>query len=135
MAQKRKMCQLKVEIPATASHVEAFVAGLRARLECLSDDTARFAAELLLRESLANAVSHGCRENVSRNVQCALRIRERALTIVVRDDGGGFDWHTRQGREAGPAQASGRGLEIIRRYATRVRFNRCGNTVSILKRW
>jgi anti-sigma regulatory factor (Ser/Thr protein kinase) len=135
MAGRRKMCQLKVEIPATASHVEAFLAGLRARLECFSDDTARFAAELLLRESLANAVSHGCRESANRKVQCALRLRERALTLVVRDDGCGFDWQTWQRRETRPAQASGRGLEIIRRYATRVRFNHCGNTITILKRW
>jgi serine/threonine-protein kinase RsbW len=135
MMEPRKPCQMKEEIPATLDHVERFIGGLRTRLQCLSDETARFAVELLLREALVNAVSHGCCGNGNRRVHCALRLRERRLTIVVRDDGCGFDWQTWQSREAGLAQASGRGLEIIRRYATRVRFNRAGNTVAILKRW
>ncbi len=57
------------------------------------------------------------------------------------DDGDGFDWRAvLQRRKENTATtaataASGRGLEILLRYATRVRFNEKGNAVTIVKRF
>ena len=135
MGNLRDMCQVKDEIAATLDNIEVFIAGLGLRLQCLPAEPIAFALELLVRESLVNAVAHGCHEDARRKVRCAIRLRDGRMTIVVRDDGCGFDWGSLWHREAGLAQASGRGLEIIRRYATRVRFNRSGNTIMILKRW
>lgn len=135
MGDTGQMCQVKEEMPATLEKIEAFIAGLGLRLPCFPAEPVGFALELLAREALVNAVAHGCRDDASRKVHCAVRLREGRMTIVVQDEGCGFDWRSLWRREAGLAQDSGRGLEIIRKYATRVRFNRSGNTVMILKRW
>ena len=92
-----------------------------------------FAAELLMREAVTNAVVHGCGGDRSRHVFCRVRLKGRKLTIVVADNGGGFDWRAAWSRSAGLSDPSGRGIEILRRYSTRVRFNRSGNTVVIFK--
>ncbi len=91
---------------------------------------AGFAAELLLREALANAVAHGAQGALpSAEVTCIVRWRKQRLTIAVRDDGPGFDWRSRLVREMDEEAESGRGLVLYRQYATRFRFNEAGNVV------
>ena len=62
-------------------------AGLLDRVNC-------FAAELLLREALTNAVVHGCHAESGKQVRCSMRLKGRRLLIVVDDDGDGFDWRS-----------------------------------------
>jgi serine/threonine-protein kinase RsbW len=51
-----------------------------------------FEIEIALREALANAVIHGCRNDRSKIVECELSRRDAGdLVIVVRDPGPGFD--------------------------------------------
>jgi len=52
----------------------------------------------------------------------------------VRDDGAGFDWRAAWGREAGISASNGRGIAILRPYATRMRFNE-GNAVTMTKQF
>jgi anti-sigma regulatory factor (Ser/Thr protein kinase) len=92
-----------------------------------------FAAELLLREALENAVSHGCCPGGG-IITCVVRRRPGRLLIVVCDDGNGFDWRAASGREPSLTETHGRGLAILRQYASRVRFNDKGNQVAIWKR-
>src|SRR3954470_3758177 len=51
-----------------------------------------FQMETALRESLANAIIHGCKSDPSKNVQCTVACDEdRGMLIIVRDAGRGFD--------------------------------------------
>jgi serine/threonine-protein kinase RsbW len=51
-----------------------------------------FEVETALRESLANAVVHGCKNDRSKQVQiCVACDESRGMLIVVRDPGSGFD--------------------------------------------
>ena len=93
-----------------------------------------FAAELLVREALTNAVLHGSHGDASKNVRCVLRLRRRRLFIAVQDEGAGFDWRAARSATAKVPESSGRGMQILRTYATRVRFNDKGNVVTMIKR-
>jgi len=117
----------------TLDSVESIFAEFRRRLRYTLPSKARFAAELLLREALTNAVIHGSGANPAMSVHCAIRMRDRKLIIAVADGGPGFDWHSQSGQTADSASCSGRGLEIFRKFATRVRFSARGNLVTLVK--
>ena len=54
--------------------------------------------------------------------------------VFRADDGEGFDWRSARSHEASTASSSGRGMEIFRTYATRVRFSRKGNVTTLIRR-
>jgi serine/threonine-protein kinase RsbW len=125
--------RMRATLPATLEAVEDFFADFRRRVEGAATHAERFAAELLLREALNNAVIHGCRSDAGKRIHCVLRLRGKRLLIAVRDEGEGFDWRAARQDTGGSAAASGRGVDILRRYATRVRFNDRGNSVAVVK--
>lgn len=126
-------CEMRMALPATLEAVEEFFVEFHRRSKALIGRHNCFAAELLLREALANAVVHGCGGNPARQVRCALRLRGARLFIAVADDGEGFDWRAARIAASIP-DCSGRGIEILYRYANQVRFNRKGNAVTMIKR-
>ncbi len=105
-----------------------------------------FRSEMLLREALANAVDHGAKGSYDGNpggagcvvrgvVRSTFRAGRGSLFMVIHDEGKGFDWRAVWNRQAGPEAEGGRGIEILRRYASVVRFNTKGNTVMLLQRF
>lgn len=90
-----------------------------------------FATELLLREMLTNAVVHGCRKTSHGCIRCVLRLRETRLSFAIQDSGPGFDWRAAWHSQSRAADCSGRGLEILRKYASRFRFNKLGNGIVV----
>jgi len=134
-AVRRPECEMRAVLPATMEAVEGFFADFRLRNRSLTTRAHAFGAELLLREALNNALVHGCRQDPSRRIRCVLRLGDGRLTIAVEDDGVGFDWRAAAGRPTDDGKTSGRGMEILRTYSTRVRFNSRGNAVTIWKRF
>jgi anti-sigma regulatory factor (Ser/Thr protein kinase) len=94
-----------------------------------------FTAELLLREALTNAVRHGGRSNARQRISCTLRAKPASLLIVIRDGGHGFNWAARGKSCPDPSATGGRGIAILRKYASAVRFNREGNMVALFRRF
>jgi hypothetical protein len=131
----RIVCELKATLPPTLEALEAFVEDFRLVYGHWRHSTAPFAAELLMREALVNAIEHGCRRDPGLSVRCTARLRARRLTIAVVDEGRGFDWRAQWSRQPGPLASSGRGLEILQQWATRVRFNQKGNAITIMRRF
>ena len=131
----RPRYDIRISLPASLEALEQFFREFRERCACLADRSDRFAAELLLREAMTNAVLHGCEGDPARQVRCVLRMKPGRLVFRVADDGEGFDWRTAWDLEAAASACSGRGLEIFRKYATRVRFNSKGNAATILRRF
>jgi serine/threonine-protein kinase RsbW len=127
-------CELHIVLPATLAAIEEFFVEFRRRAEALLERRNCFAAELLVREALTNAVVHGCGADPAKKVHCRLRLRRGRLLIVVADEGPGFDWRSARERTALEPDTSGRGMEIYYRYAQRVRFNEKGNAVAIIRR-
>jgi anti-sigma regulatory factor (Ser/Thr protein kinase) len=126
---------LRTEIPATLEAVEAFCVEFRRwRAEACADLDA-FSAELLLREALTNSVVHGSAEDPRKRVSCVLRAKRGRLIIAIRDGGQGFDWRAAWDRKADSRDTGGRGIEILRQYASAVRFNPSGNSVTLIQRF
>jgi anti-sigma regulatory factor (Ser/Thr protein kinase) len=126
---------MRCVVPATLQAVEELVADFRRRTQALLNRVNGFAAELLLREALTNAVAHGSHADPSKQVHCFLRLKRGRLLIAVEDYGCGFDWRAAWSTPAASSDCSGRGMEILRKYATRVRYNDRGNAVTIVKRF
>jgi anti-sigma regulatory factor (Ser/Thr protein kinase) len=103
------------------------------RTDCPGRDA--FAAELLLREALTNSVCHACGRDPRRLISVFIRLRGDRFTLVVRDDGAGFDWRTELNHNALDGDVGGRGLAIYRAYADRIRFNRKGNQLILVRRF
>ena len=127
--------EMRATLAPTLEAIEEFVAEFRGCVGGRAGSGYRFSAELLLREALTNAVVHGCCGDSSKRVRCVLRLRNGLLTIAVRDPGAGFDWRAKRAPGEPGLSASGRGLEILKHYALRVRFNRKGNLVTMIQRF
>jgi anti-sigma regulatory factor (Ser/Thr protein kinase) len=131
----RHLSDLRASLPPTLEAVEAFCTECRRRLGAAATSRECFIAELLLREVLTNAVAHGARSNPGAPVFCAVRLDRSRITLVVRDQGKGFDWRTMWNRPPDDDADSGRGMQILRTYANRVRFNACGTVVAVTRKF
>jgi anti-sigma regulatory factor (Ser/Thr protein kinase) len=97
------------------------------------------------REAVGNAIQHGNRRDSNRCVQVHYRQGPDAITIVVRDEGEGFDPHLylRQAIQKDAAQAArdrhnkggqgGLGILMIVRCTDSVDYNKKGNVVTLTK--
>jgi serine/threonine-protein kinase RsbW len=131
----RSGLEMRRDMPATFESVEQFIVDFRERCQALLDPKSLFGAQLLLREALANAVRHGSHADPNKQIRCCLRIKGGRLLIAVRDFGCGFDWRRAWDNQAASPDCSGRGIEILRKYSSRVRYNDRGNAVIIVKRF
>ena len=123
------------ELPATLEAVEEFCTEFQRWRASVCADLNSFSTALLLRESLTNAVIHGCGGDPRKHISCVLRAKPGRLLIAIRDAGEGFDWRAAWDRRPDVSETSGRGVEILRRYSNSVRFNRKGNSVTLVKRF
>jgi serine/threonine-protein kinase RsbW len=95
-----------------------------------------FAVRLSLEEAVVNALKHGNRGDPAREVRVSWYVEPSFVAATVRDQGEGFDPQRVPDPLAPENQdrPSGRGLLLMRRYMTRVRFNRRGNCLTLYKR-
>jgi len=90
----------------------------------------RFAVELLLREALTNAVVHAAEAD---EVWCEVELLAHGIAVRVEDNGNGFDWRRHMRATSAAAGESGRGVPILRRYSSALRFNEKGNSVEAIR--
>ncbi|MFI5091092.1 MAG: ATP-binding protein [Terriglobales bacterium] len=95
-----------------------------------------FEVETALRESLTNAVIHGCKGDAGKKVQvCVACDESRGMLIVVRDPGGGFD----PSALPDPLLAEnlfsdhGRGVYLINQLMDEVQFHHGGTEIHMRK--
>ncbi|HTS46531.1 MAG TPA: ATP-binding protein [Bryobacteraceae bacterium] len=127
--------EMRCTFPATFEAAEQFIVEFRRQSQAVLDRESCFAAELLVREALINAVRHGSHNDPRKQVRCCVRLKGGRLLITVKDRGCGFDWRALWSNQAATSDCSGRGIEILRKYASRVRYNDRGNAVAIVKRF
>ena len=86
------MIRIEVTLNAESTAISPVVEGIMEmarRLECAAGK--EFEIETALREALANAIVHGCKNDPTKKVQCCVGCdEERGMLIVVRDPGSGF---------------------------------------------
>ena len=83
--------EFRQEIPGSLAVVDEVCVGVRRWAVAVQLPNC-YAVELLLREALTNAATHGCGGDASKRVSCVLRLRPGRVIIAVRDPGPGFDW-------------------------------------------
>jgi serine/threonine-protein kinase RsbW len=90
-----------------------------------------FAVRLALEEAVTNAVKHGHANEPSKRARIGWVVSASAVTLVVEDDGAGFDPE----RVPDPClpenqeRPGGRGVFLMRSYMSWLRFNDAGNRV------
>ena len=94
-----------------------------------------FGVHLMLEESIVNAIKHGHQHDSSKEVEVRYRISREHVLVEVEDEGAGFISSLVPDATAPENlnRPSGRGLLLIRHYATWVRFNNWGNCVAFCK--
>jgi serine/threonine-protein kinase RsbW len=93
--------------------------------------------ELALREALGNAVLHGNQERPRTRVHVRCRCQPgNEVSIVVTDQGKGFDFGKMAGRDltSEPAAEHGHGILLMKAYMDDVHFERGGSEVHMRKR-
>ena len=90
-----------------------------------------FPVEMLLRESLNNAVIHGNCWDCRKTIRAEVRVGRKWIVLSVEDEGTGFNPRKTMNTVPSPETTSGRGLALYFLYAQRVSFNSKGNRVSL----
>lgn len=92
--------------------------------------------QLSLTEAIINAVKHGHRYDVRKQVRIRYLINSVGLLAQVEDEGTGFRSASVLGlqQSAGSNGESGRGLLLMQHHMTEVRYNGVGNCVTLIKR-
>jgi serine/threonine-protein kinase RsbW len=81
---------------------------------------------MAVREAVANAIKHGNRMDLSKNVHVEMDVVADTLAIFIRDEGEGFE-PTAVGDPLAPEnrlKTSGRGIFYMRTFMDEVRFRR-----------
>ena len=121
-------------IEALSPAVEEVMAEARA-MECSRGK--EFEIETALREALANAIRHGCRNDPEKVVEVIVACDpERGMLIVVRDPGEGFDPNAIPSpvRGRNVFRHHGRGIYLINQLMDQVSFLKGGTEIRMLKR-
>jgi len=120
--------------PSAISPVVDSVLGMARRMGCARGH--EFEIETAIREALANAITHGCGADVSKQVRCRVACDEsRGMLIIVSDPGQGFDPATVPSPIAGQQLYSehGRGLYLINQLMDQVWFSHGGTQIHMVK--
>ncbi|WP_428563144.1 MAG: ATP-binding protein [Solidesulfovibrio sp. DCME] len=124
---------LGLRFSATLALLDRAVAEAVGFIQAQNASGSLFDVKLLLREALLNAVLHGNRGDPLLEVGLEVRTAAGRVTMIVTDQGPGFDWRSGLSNLAPPEATSGRGLTILTLYADDVRYNAAGNQVTLTK--
>lgn len=134
---QKLLLKLDLRIPADPNAVSPVVDNVMEIVrEMGCAEGKEFEVELSLREALANAIVHGCRNNASCEVECCVACDEnRGMLIVVRDPGAGFDPASIPSPIEGQNIYSthGRGIYLINMLMDEVHFDKGGTEIRMKK--
>ncbi|HEV8700022.1 MAG TPA: ATP-binding protein [Candidatus Polarisedimenticolia bacterium] len=135
--QDKLILRFESTIPAEVKLISPVVEGVMRIVEEMGCAAGKeFEVETALREALANAIVHGCRQDPTKQVQFWIGCDEsRGMLIVVRDPGSGFDPAKLPAQMAGEEIFSthGRGIYLINQLMDEVRVLRGGTEIHMRK--
>ena len=130
--------QTELSLPSEVAAISPFVDNLMLLIEkCRCAPGSESDIEIALREALTNAVIHGNHEDRRKQVHVSCRCEaEQEVSIVVRDEGQGFDSNEVPDPTAPGAIESthGRGIYLMKALMDEVRFEQSGAVVHMRKR-
>jgi len=128
------------DVNAVCETVRGIISYLENSVGINSDQS--FDVKIILNELLQNAIEHGNLLNCNKRVYMDVCIREKdILSIMIRDQGQGFDVHKILNVENNHIDDDimelpefGRGLLIVRSLCDDISFNHRGNCIKVKKR-
>ncbi len=125
---------IRIEIPSIAENIrviESFIDNARSGFE-ISDDIYGNIM-IAVTEAVNNAILHGNKLDVSKNVTLELEQSESALTFTVSDQGKGFDYHELPDPtlDENLEKIGGRGLFLVKHLCDEVKFNDLGTSIKM----
>lgn len=131
-------CQFSMTIPADPSAIPRITDGVTSVLTQKQwPEDQVMAVELALQEAVANAIRHGCRGDITKQLQCTVNIDTAGeVVITVRDPGPGFNPLTVADPLApeNMLKPSGRGIFLINGLMDDVEFADGGRELTMRKR-
>ena len=117
-------------IPSKSAEVEFLCMNIRTFLQACGTRKA-FEIELLTRECLANAMLHGNKNDQARLITLQLHLGRIWIRLRVRDEGEGFRWKGKDLETVDATTTCGRGLQLCRLFAAKMKFSNSGNEISL----
>ena len=99
-------------------------------------EEAAFDIKLAVQEAVVNAVEHGNRCDENKMVHVSFEAGSDAVTVVVRDEGEGFDpcCIPDPTLPENILREHGRGIFLMRNLCDEIRYNGKGNEITIVKK-
>lgn len=121
----------------SVDHAEELASGVATRAGFEEDDLMRIG--MAVREAMVNAVAHGNRYNANKKVRFSLSHSSEGITVVIADEGEGFDFDSLPDPLAPEnlLRTSGRGIFLIRSFMDDVQLRHLdsgGTEVTLVKR-
>jgi serine/threonine-protein kinase RsbW len=133
----RLVVRFELTIPGTVKAIEPAVQQILTVVDSMGCARGKeFAIETAIREALANAITHGCGSDPSKQVKISSYCdEERGMILVVRDPGKGFDPKTIPSPVRGERLFAehGRGIYLINQLMDEVRFSSGGSEIWMRK--
>ncbi|HOA55514.1 MAG: ATP-binding protein [Acetivibrionales bacterium] len=140
----KSRCIYSTDIPSELSKVRLVVEELISRLQqnCgeLCDEVL-FDFKVILNEILINAILHGNHGDKSKKVKIDAGVTEKGeVFLIIEDEGSGYDFdeicQKNESSVPNPDDMieSGRGIMIVKGLCDKVKVNKKGNKITILKR-
>lgn len=130
--------EVRLDVPSDASLIEHVVRHVASQCRDFRAYAPRTLVNLriALSEALSNAMIYGNRQEADRRVQIHAHVDASQIEVQVVDEGPGFELEeipdpTRPDALESPG---GRGLFLLHKLADDVRFNECGNSVTLVFR-
>jgi serine/threonine-protein kinase RsbW len=136
----RSRCVYKNNIPSAIEEIGVVAADL---ISCLQrnygeiDDETVFELKVIINEILINAIMHGNNRDAAKSVRIDAGLTENdSVFLIIEDEGLGYDYSEFCCHRADPFDMieSGRGMKIVEGLCEKVKVNKKGNKVMILKR-
>jgi serine/threonine-protein kinase RsbW len=129
---------LIVEFSSTMENIDKIDALVKQLLTDRGLDKHAFAVRVVMREGLTNSVRHGHRHRPDKLIRFELALSPERLTMIIEDQGEGFDWRTVQQKNRRKSHSTGlmdhgRGFMIMDDYFDVLDYNEKGNRLILEK--
>lgn len=127
---------LHEKIPSSLDVGHATIERLIAALEANNwEGRDLFLIQLAIEEAMVNAITHGNKQADDKVVEVEFRVDPQTTFMRIKDQGAGFDPSAvPDPREDDHLECTnGRGVMLIREFMSEVRYNECGNEVTMIK--
>ena len=134
---KDLILRLETTLPADVTKISPIVEQVMQLAQEMDCTTGKeFEIETALREALANAIVHGCKQDPSQKIQlCVGCDQSRGMLIIVRNPGEGFDPTSVANPTMGQNiyATQGRGIFLINQLMDEVHFEQGGTEIHMRK--